>query len=108
MTKPLSHLTPKFKLGKGRAPEIESDPKPSISLAFLNDIINRRVTHESHPEQVNQRVFHLALAYGEVDGLRRRLVRLEGITEGKLRNKLLKLRKKMDSVQRDFPLKVIS
>lgn len=101
-----SPLLPKFKLGKGRAPEIESDSAPSVSRALLNDIIHRKATYTSHPDQINPAIFHLCIAYGEIRDIDRRLRKLKRLTNGETLAKVLEKSREVEKLFEGFPLRV--
>lgn len=106
MTKPLSHLLPQFKLGKGRVPEIESEETPSVSRALLNDIINKRTHYEANASQINQKIYHLCLAYGDLLGIKRRFWKLMTLSIGKEKALLAKKRELIRKVLEEFPLRI--
>ena len=106
MTKPFDALIPRPKLGRSRVQNIMSEDVPSVSRALLNDIIHRKASYASHPEQVNQTVFHLCIAYGEIRDIERRLRKLKRLTSGKVLEAVLQKHRDLEKLFEGFPLKV--
>jgi hypothetical protein len=106
MTKPFDALIPKPKLGRSRVQNITTKEVETISLALLNEIAFRKQTFKSNPEQINQGVFHLALAYSELKCLSMRMRKLQKILKEPLKARVVKAQKALKQAIKELPLRV--